>query len=362
LTCARSYAYGGSRIQDLGYYPFGSHFFSDLLHYVRSADFVQALLDESHDLNEYAFALGALAHYGGDVEGHAIAVNRAVPMLYPKMRRKFGDEVTYGDDPGTHLKTEFGFDVLQVARGHYAPQAYHDFIGFEVARDVLDRAVQRTYGLSLKDMFKTLDLAFGTYRFSVRTMLPRITKSAWALKSKEILQQDPSESRRRFLYSLKRSSFEKEWGRNYERPGFGARFLAFLLRLLPKVGPLKSLSFKLPIPQTERMFEDSFNASLRRDRQTFAEASNGSLNIANRNLDTGKPVSPGDYNLTDRTFDKLLAKLAEMKFRTVTPDLRAHILAFYAAMKTSDKHGMALQVQALKTFNPSVNGSTDAHE
>src|SRR6202158_2268880 len=186
LIEAHAYAYGGCIIQDLGYYPFGSRFFSDLVHYVRSADFVQALLDESQDLNEFAFALGAVSHYGADVEGHSIAVNRAVPLLFPKLRKQFGNEVTYADNPSAHLKTEFGFDVLQVARGHYAPKAYHDFIGFEVSKDLLDRAFQDTYGLALKDLFLTLDLALGTYRFSVSTILPNITKTAWSIKSKEI--------------------------------------------------------------------------------------------------------------------------------------------------------------------------------
>jgi hypothetical protein len=172
LNEAHAYVYGGSIIQDLGYYPFGSHFFSDLVHYVRTGDFLQALLDESNDLNEYAFAIGAVAHYGADVEGHSIAVNHAVPILFPKLRRRFGNNVTYADDRSAHLKTEFGFDVLQVARGNYASQAYHDFIGFQVSKDLLDRAFQKTYGLTLKDLFHTLDLSLGTYRYSVSTLIP----------------------------------------------------------------------------------------------------------------------------------------------------------------------------------------------
>jgi Zinc dependent phospholipase C len=348
LKDAHAYAYGGCIIQDLGYYPFGSKFFSDLVHYVRSADFVQALLDESHDLNEYAFALGAVAHYGADIEGHSIAVNRAVPLLFPKLRRKFGDEVTYADDPSSHLKTEFGFDVLQVARGHYAPQAYHDFIGFEVSKELLDRAFQRTYGLTLKDLFHTLDLALGTYRFSVSRMLPNVTKTAWALKSKEILQAQPTVSRAQFLYNMKRASYEKEWGNKYEHPGFGARLLAVVLRVLPRVGPLRGLSYKVPTPQTEKMFEDSFDAAVKRDRQSFAEAKAGKLRIANRDLDTGKAVRPGEYAFTDRSYDKLLVKLAAKKFDGVTPELRANILDFYARMKTPDVHGIGPQLAALK--------------
>jgi hypothetical protein len=352
LKEAHAYAYGGSIIQDLGYYPFGSHYFSDLVHYVRSADFLQALLDESGDLKEYAFALGAVAHYGADVEGHSIAVNRAVPLLYPKLRRKFGDEVTYADNPAAHLKTEFGFDVLQVARGHYAPNSYHDFIGFEVSKDLLDRAFQKTYGLKLKDLFHTLDLALGTYRFSVSTVIPTLTKTAWSLKSKEITKDQPTISRKQFLYNLQRASFEKEWGSTYQRPGFGARLLAFFLRLMPRSGPLRGLGFKVPTPQTEKMFEDSFDAAAKRDRQSFEDAKAGVLKISNRDLDTGKPVSPGEYALTDRSYDKLLVKLAEKKFNGVTHELREDILRFYAQMKTPDPHGIDVQLAALKAFAP----------
>src|SRR5262249_40173149 len=137
LKTAHAYAYGGCIIQDLGYYPFGNHFFTDLVHYVRSADFLKFLLAESHDLNEYAFALGGVSHYGADVEGHAIGVNRAVPFLYPRLQRKYGNVVTYADDPVSHLRTEFSFDVLEVARGNYPPKEYHDSIGFQVSKDLL---------------------------------------------------------------------------------------------------------------------------------------------------------------------------------------------------------------------------------
>jgi hypothetical protein len=348
LKEAHAFAYGGCIIQDLGYYPFGNHFFSDLTHYVRSADFLQALLDESHDFKEYAFALGAVAHYGADVEGHSIAVNRAVPLLYPKLKAKFGDEVTYGDDPPAHLKTEFGFDVLQVARGHYAPQAYHDFIGFEVSKDLLDRAFQRTYGLALKEVFRTLDLALGTYRFSVSRMLPGVTKTAWAMKHDEIMKQQPAVSRRQFLYNIRRSSYEREWGHTYSRPGWGSQFLGLILRLMPKVGPLRGLAFKVPTPAAERMFEDSFSAAVKRDQQTFAQATTGVLRVENRDLDTGKPVRPGEYALTDRTYDKLLKMLAKKKFDGVSPELKADLVGFYGRMKAPDAHGIGAELTALK--------------
>jgi len=351
LREAHAYAYGGCLIQDLGYYPFGSHFFTDLTHYVRSADFVIALIDESRDLNEYAFALGAVAHYGADVDGHSIAVNRAVPLLYPKLRRQFGNEVTYADNPRAHLRTEFGFDVLQVARGHYAPTAYHDFVGFQVSKDLLDRAFQKTYGLTLKDLFGTLDLALGTYRFSVSTLLPRVTKTAWAIKRKEIMNEQPAMSRDLFIYNIKRASFEKEWGKDYEQhPGFGTHLLVLVFRLIPKFGPFRGLAFRVPTPDIEKMFEDSFDAAVTRNRRSFAQAAAGGLKISNRDLDTGRPVSSGEYLLTDLTYDKLLKQLAKRKFEGVTPELRENILNFYARMKTPDQHGIGPQLTALKSF------------
>jgi len=352
LRIAHGYTYGGCIIQDLGYYPFGSRFFSDLLHYVRSADFLPALLDESQDLNEYAFALGAVSHYGADVEGHALGVNRAVPILYPKLRRKFGSEVTFGEDPSSHLKTEFGFDVLQVARGHYASKAYHDSIGFQVSKNLLERAFRRTYGLKLEDIFPRLDLALESYRYSVRRLIPETTKAAWAAKSKQIRAQYPGTSRREFLYNISQASYEREWGVDYQRPGLGARFIAMLFHLIPKFGPFKAFGFKLPTPEVERMFEGSFDAAVRRNRSSFAQAKEGVLRLSNRDLDTGRPVSPGEYALTDRAYDKLLLKLAQKKFDGVTLEIRKNILGFYDAMKSPDQHGTGVELDALRRYRP----------
>jgi hypothetical protein len=351
LREAHAYAYGGCLIQDLGYYPFGSHMFSDLTHYVRSADFIQSLVDNSGTLDELAFALGAAAHYSADVDGHRIAVNRSVPILYPKLRRKFGDEVTYGDDPKSHLQTEFGFDVLQVARGHYAPTAYHDFIGFQVSKDLLQRAVLDTYGLKLTDLFGSLDLALGTYRWSVRSLIPNATKTAWILKKDQIQKDTPSMARQQFLYNLSRSAYRKEWGRDYQTPGFFSRFLALLAHLLPKSGPLSGLGFKMPTPQTEQLFEESFNVAITQDRQNFASVSNGRFLVPNRDLDTGKRVSPGEYALTDKTYDALLRKLAARKFVGVTPALRKNVIAFYARMASPDPHGTTALLDQLKALD-----------
>jgi hypothetical protein len=330
LRQAHAYAYGGCIIQDLGYYPFGNKLFSDLVHYVRSGDFVAALLRESVDADEYAFALGALAHYSADNNGHPIAVNVAVALLFPKLRRKYGDHITYAENPAAHLKTEFGFDVVQVAKGHYAPQAYHDFVGFQVSKPVLERAFLETYCLEIKDIFRDLDLSLGTYRWSVSSVIPTMTKAAWAAKKDEIVRDMPGMTRKKFIYNISRASYHKEWGKQYERPGPLARFLAFVFQLIPKIGPFRALAFKPPTPETEQLFMKSFNATLDRYREFTEEVKNNRLHFENENLDVGKPTRAGGYPIADKAYASLLDKLASKHFNGIAPELRADILTYYA--------------------------------
>ena len=326
---AHGYAYGGAIIQDMGYYPHGSFFFSDLAHYVRSGDFVLALLRDAKDLNGYAFALGALAHYAADNNGHPMATNRAVPLLYPKLKKKYGDSVTYEQDKLAHVKTEFGFDVLEVARGRYAPDSYHDFIGFGVSASLLEQAFQETYSLDLKSVLSDEDKVLGSYRHAVSQLLPKATRIAWILKKDEIMRDQPGMTKKKFLYNLSRASYKKAWGINYQRPTFGERFLAFLARILPKTGPLKVLRLKTPTPETERMFEVSFNATLDRYRQLLSQVGTGKPDLPNDNFDTGEMTGPGKYRLNDETHAKLLDALAKQNFRGASPEVRAELLEFF---------------------------------
>jgi hypothetical protein len=326
LHKAHAYTYGGAIIQDMGYYPFGSGFFSDLAHYVRSGDFVLNLLAEAQDLKEYAFALGSLAHYSADNAGHREAVNKSVPMVYPKLKKRFGNVITYADDKVSHLKVEFSFDVSQVAQGNYAPDAYHDFIGFEVAQSLLERAFVKTYSIELSSVLHE-DLAIGTFRFTVHSVFPTITRAAWDLKKNEIMKAQPGITKRRFVYNLSRSSYRKKWGQTYKQPGFGARTVAFVFRILPKVGPLKAFAFHPPTPATETLFMKSVNETLAQYRTLLAAQDRGVLKLPNRNFDTGEPIKPGKYRLADAAYAKLLDKVSG---KPIPADLRADILAFYS--------------------------------
>ena len=360
LRAAHGYAYGGAIVQDMGYYPHGSLLFSDLAHYVRSGDFVLALLRDAKDLNDYAFALGALAHYAADNEGHRIGTNRAVPILYPKLRKKYGDFVTYEEDPLAHVKTEFGFDVLEVAQHRYAPDSYHDFIGFEVAAPLLEQAFRETYGLELKTVLSNEEQVLGSYRRDVSNLIPKATRIAWTLKKDEIEKDQPGITRRKFLYNLSRASYEKRWGKTYQKPSFEERFLAFLYKLLPKVGPLKVLQLRMPTPQTEQMFEASFNATMDRYWTLLKQNDEGQLELPNDNFDVGEVTPPGKYRMNDDTHAELLDKLAKQNFAGVSPELRAELLAFYAdpnspnATKRKPKvwSKVEVELQQLKNSTP----------
>ena len=348
---AHGYAYGGAIIQDMGYYPHGSFFFSDLTHYVRSGDFVLALLHDSKDLNGYAFALGSLAHYAADNNGHPMGTNRAVPILYPKLKQKYGDSVTYEQDRLAHVKTEFGFDVLEVAHGRYAPDSYHDFIGFGVSVPLLEQAFQETYGLELKSVLSDEDKVIGSYRHAVSQLLPKATRIAWSLKKDDIMKDQPGMTRKKFLYNLSRASYQKNWGNQYQPPTFWERFLGFLTRLLPKIGPLRVLQLKTPTPATERLLESSFNATLDRYRD-----------LPNDNFDTGEIAGPGKYRLNDETHAKLLHALAEQNFSGVSPAVRAELMEFFGhpeapyatKQKPIDWARVQAELEQLKKAAPAV--------
>jgi len=328
LKNAHAFAYGGSLIQDMGYYPFGNKYFSDLTHYVRSGDFIVILIDDASDLNEYAFALGAMAHYSADNLGHP-TVNRAVAIEFPKLRKKFGPEVTYADNPKAHIRTEFGFDVTQVAKNRYTSDRYHDFIGFEISKPLLERAFEDTYGIPLSDVLPNEDLSIGTFRRAISKIVPEMTRVALLARKKELVAETPNFNARKFRYNLSRASYQREWGKGYRRPGFGTRILAFFLKLVPKIGPFKAVDFKIPTQTTEDLYIASVNHTLDNYRTLLAEAGSKTLRLVNTDFDTGRMTHAGEYILTDKAYARLLDQLAKRNFDQVTPALRENILAFY---------------------------------
>jgi len=331
---ARGYAYGGCVIQDLGYYPFGSKFFSNLVHYVRTGDFIDTLIADAQTVDEYAFALGALGHYAADNDGHPIAVNRAVPMMYPKLKKKFGNRVTYAQSPKNHVLVEFSFDVVQVAAAAYAPEAYHTFIGFHVAKPLLERAFSETYGIQMKDVFFNEDLAIGTYRHAVATTIPEMTKVAWGKKRDEIQKVIPGARKERVVFNLRQQEYEKEFGADYEKAHGFALFLAIIYRLIPKIGPFRAFSFSVPTPEAERLFLESFTTTREHFKQSLDALRAAHLRLSNTDFDTGQPTKRGEYSLADETYDELLGKLADHAFGNISASLRSNLTAYYGDIDT----------------------------
>jgi hypothetical protein len=349
LHKAHAFAYGGCLIQDIGYYPFGNKFFSDLTHYVRSGDFVANLIRESEDLDEYAFALGALSHYSSDTIGHP-PVNHAVALTFPKLRNKYGDSVTFEQNPKAHIQTEFGFDITQVAKHRFTSDRYHDFIGFQVSKPLMERAFLRTYGLRLQSVMGGVDLAIGTYRRAVSQVIPEMTRAALTAYHPELVSEVPNFSARRFLYNLSRVQYETEWGRTYREPGLIARTFGWFVKIVPKVGMFKGLAFRIPSPKTEDLYIKSMNHTIEDYRYRLRQVAEGNLSFPNTDFDTGRPTTPGEYMLCDETYARLLNDLVRRGSPNIPPALRANILAFYAdpAKVTTQKHRRARQRLALE--------------
>ncbi len=328
LRRAHAYAYGGSLLQDMGYYPFGNKFFSDLTHCVRTGDLISNLLHEATDLDQYAFALGAVGHYASDNSGHPF-VNRSVALCFPKLSAKYGETVTYAESPSAHIRTEFGFDITQVAKQRYTSDHYHDFIGFEISRPLLERAFFRTYGLRLQDALGNPDLAIGTFRRAVSQVIPEMTRAAVTAYHPELVRDTRNFNESLFLYNLSRAEYEKEWGKEYRRPGFFTRVLGFLMHLVPKVGVFKALAFKLPTPKTEDLYFKSVNRTVSEYRRLLDKVADGNFQFPNMDCDTGRPTAPGEYSLTDETYARLLETLVKRGLDDVPPDLRTNILTFF---------------------------------
>jgi hypothetical protein len=228
-----------------------------------------------------------------------------------------------------HIRTEFGFDVLQIASGRYAPDRYKSFIGFQVSRDVLERAFLNTYDIEMKDIFGNVSLALGSYRYAVKSIVPDMTRVAWGLKQEQLKKEIPGITRKKFLYNLSRSSYEKEWGREYHQPGFGTKILTFFFRILPSTGPFSALQIRPPTPEVEKMFMASFNASVDHYQAELANVAAGGPELPNENFDLGEPPQAGKYKGADEAYAKLVGKLAEKQFTAMSVELRRNILTFY---------------------------------
>jgi hypothetical protein len=335
LRRAQAFAYGGCAIQDSGYYPFGHRFMSDLTHYVRTGDFVAALIRDARDVNELAFALGALSHYVGDSYGHQDAVNPSTAVEFPNLAAKYGPVVTYDESPHGHIRTEFAFDINQLSKRRFAPSAYLQHIGLEVSTRLMEQAFAETYGLQLRSMVVNRRAAVGSYRRSVRGFLPSIAYAEAHLHKNKFPDDLPSPDFDQFQKRLADADFQHGWEQYRRKAGIRTHLLAFVIVILPKIGPLSDLAIRGPSQKTEEKYVISVNRTLERYESLLGNLAKNPaispgvvMNLENRDLDTGYRVKPGAYPLTDQTYAKLLDRLVTHD-RPVPASLKQDIASYY---------------------------------
>lgn len=332
LREAHAYAYGGCVVQDFGYYPFANAFFSDLTHYVRTGDFVQKLFQHAHTANEFAFAIGALSHYVGDSIGHSQSTNPSVAIMFPKLRDKYGSSVNYAEGKHQHGQVEWAFDANQAAKLRLAPLAYVRDIGLEVPREQLAAAFYETYGIPLREIVSGPLPAMKTFRFGARSFLPDSTYAEAVLHQGRFPADTPGPELDEYEREIGQLPKEEGWDQYRRKPGVGTHLLAGLIVVLPKVGMLKMLAIKDPTVETERAYIASVNLSIA-TLAVYLRQLNGTkidTGLTDRDLDTGQPVVPGGYPLTDKTYARLLARLAKRPTQPIPAGLKQDIIAYYA--------------------------------
>ena len=124
--------------------------------------------------------------------------------------------------------------------------------------------------MEMKDVFGSVTLALGSYRYAIRSIIPGMTRVAWSLKQDQLKKEIPGITRKKFLYNLSRSSYEKEWGTEYHKPGFGHEDPDVPLPMASGGGPFSALKVRTPTPEVEKLFMASFNATVDRYKAMLA--------------------------------------------------------------------------------------------
>lgn len=372
LKEARAYAYGGCVIQDIGYYPFGDQFFSDLTHYVRTGDFIVNLFRNVHNADELAFAVGALSHYVGDSIGHSEATNLAVPVEFPRLRAKYGRDVSYSEGKHQHVQTEFAFDIDQISHHHMAPLPFLRHVGLKVSMRQLALAYYQTYGITSSYNGRRRELInVPAYRFAVHAFIPRIAYALTLLHRKHEPPVPDTPEAKELARASAQVNIDNDWQHYRRHAGIGTFTLAGFIFILPKFGPLRLLDIKGPTEATESDYAHSVmmsTAVLRRMLERFTPpgpshsshsltqkpggadpppsqrpSSNPATNpdtllrsegprhpLPNRDLDTGREVKPGGYSLTDLTYANLLHRLTRNPKQPIPLGIKENVQAFYA--------------------------------
>lgn len=339
LREAQAYAYGGCEIQDAGYYPFGQVFFSELTHYVRTGDFVASLIRNARTLDELAFALGALSHYIGDNVGHHDAVNPSTALAFPNLAQQYGPSVTYDESPHGHVRTEFAFDVDQMTKEHLAPASYLKHIGLHVSSNLLERAFYETYGLHLSQVLgnKRRTAVIRSYRYAVRSFLPAFAHAEVVLHRNSFLPDPDSDDVHTLNQRIQAAGYNSGTPMARKKPGIRTHLLAFVVIIVPKIGPASDLAIKIPTEETEAKYVASLNKTLDTYEDLVGKLLRSStgkpetiLNLENKDLDTGYSIEPGSYPLTDKTYAVLLDRITAQPAVPAPFGVKRDLLAYYS--------------------------------
>lgn len=358
LRDARAYAYGGCVIQDLGYYPFGKELFSDLLHYVRTGDFIRALFRESKGPNDLAFAVGALVHYYGDTLGHPEAVDVAVAMNFPKLAAKYGPNVNYAEGPRQHVRTEFAYDINDITKHRLAPLGYLNHIGFAVPVPLLSRAFYDTYGLDLAKLLGERRPTLVGYRYAVRTLMPHVVYAEALLHGKQMPADVPSPELDEFTREVAAVKVEDNWAKYRGHAGFGTHLLAAFIVVVPKIGPLGDLAIVVPTKAAEQDYVKALMHTTDSVRQALGQVSR-SGGLPNKDLDTGDDVRPGTYPLEDLAYVNLLHRMTLDPGQAIPWGIKHDLLEYFSDISkvkyVAKNKKLVAQVQAdlpiLKTIS-----------
>jgi hypothetical protein len=339
----------------MGYYPFGQPSFSNLLHYVRTGDFISALFRESKDQNDVAFSIGALSHYLGDTIGHPTAVNLAVGKSFPELAARYGPNVNYAEGKHQHVRAEFAFDINDIAKHRLAPERYLNHVGFAVPVPLLTRAFYDTYGLDLAKVLKNGHPKLRGYRYAVRSLLPRVAYAETLLYRNRMPPDVPSPALDEFSKEVAALSTANNWAAYRRHAGIGTHLLAAFIFILPKVGALSDLSLRGPTPSAEQDYVNSLMHTTDVFRQTLARATE-SDGLPNLDLDTGNQVYPGTYSLEDYTYAALLHAMTSDPTKPIPFGVKRDLLIYFAdpakAKYLERKPSVLAQVRAdLPTLN-----------
>jgi hypothetical protein len=273
--------------------------------------------------------------------------------MFPKLRAKYGSSVNYAQGKHQHAEVEWAFDANQAAKLRLAPAAYVHDIGLEVPREQLAAAFYETYGIPLQEIVSGPLPAMKTFRFGGRSFLPNFTYAEAVLHKGQFRADPPGPEFEQYEGQIGHLSKEEGWDQYRRKPGIRIHLLCGLIVIVPKIGPLQMLAIKGPTEETERAYIASVNLSTEVLAVLLQRlmAMQVDMGLPDRDLDTGQPVVPGGYPLTDRTYAQLIARITKVHTNPIPAGLKQDILAYYAdpaapiSTKKKPKEWAAVQEQ-----------------